>query len=252
MPSYDYPFNERIRALLRIEDLLGKIITNIESNQEHHHFLALQTLLQLVDVIDRAEVKLDLLQELSRQKNVMLLLKDKKVIAADKIDALVNDIDSIMHQLQSDNNKLGQHLRINEWLMNIKQRITIPGGISKFDLPSFQYWLSRHENKRRDDLNQWIKPLLPMQQAVYIILHILRGSGKIRHETAVAGVFHQLLGSAKPSQMLTVLLPENASYYPEVSANKYAINIRFHQLDALQKPQKFNEDVKFNLILCNL
>jgi len=252
MANYDYPFNERVRSMLRIEDLLSRIIANIASDHEDHHFLALQSMLQLVDVIDRAEIKLDLLQELGRQKNVMLILKEKKVISEEKIDVLVHDIDQIAGALQADSTKLGQHIRINEWLMNIKQRTMLPGGISKFDIPSFQHWLSSPIDKRREDLTHWTKPLLPMQQAVFIILHILRGSGKTRAEVAESGTFHQLLSGAKPSQMLRVQIPDDVHYFPEVSANKYAINIRFHQLDITQKPQKYEQDVKFNLTLCNL
>lgn len=252
MADYDYPFNERVRSLLRMEDLLSRIVDNVDSSFENHHFLALQSLLQLVDVIDRAEIKLDLLQELSRQRSVMLLLKEKQIIAAEKIDLLVSDIDDISGLIQADNTKLGQHMRTNEWLMNIKQRMMIPGGISKFDVPSFQHWLSMTAENRRDDLAQWLKPLLPIQQAVYIILHILRGSGKAKSEIATAGVFHQLLGGNKPSQMLRIQIPDDAPYYPEVSANKYAINIRFHQLDHSKKPQKYEQDVQFYLTLCNL
>jgi cell division protein ZapD len=252
MADYDFPFNERVRALLRMEDLFARVIDNIDSQQHDHHFLALQSLLQLVDIVDRAEIKLDLLQELTRQKSVMLMLKEKQIIDAEKIDLLVNDIDEIASQIQEDNAKLGHHLRSNEWLMNIKQRTMIPGGISKIDVPSFQYWLSMPVTKRREDLAQWLKPLLPVQQAVYIILHILRGSGKTKNEVAPAGVFHQLLGNNKPSQMLRIHLPEDATYYPEVSANKYAVNIRFHQLDNTKKPQKFEQDVQFQLTLCNL
>jgi cell division protein ZapD len=37
MPSYDYPFNERIRTLLRVEDLFAKLLYNIEAGHEHHH-----------------------------------------------------------------------------------------------------------------------------------------------------------------------------------------------------------------------
>jgi cell division protein ZapD len=64
MPSYDYPFNERIRTLLRVEDLFAKLLHNIEAGHEHHHHCALITLLQILDVVDRSELKLDLLQEL--------------------------------------------------------------------------------------------------------------------------------------------------------------------------------------------
>jgi cell division protein ZapD len=52
--------------------------------------------------------------------------------------------------------------------------------------------------------------------------------------------------------MLRVVLDDELTCFPEVSANKYAINIRFNQLDAGQKLQKYEQDVSFSLILCNL
>lgn len=251
MPTYDYPFNERVRSLLRIEDLLLRVIDNLKSDNEHDHFLSLQALLQLTDVIDRAEIKLDLLQELIKQKQYMELLQEKKVVDPEKISILINDLGNMIDTLQNDNMKLGQHLRTNEWLMNIKQRHALPGGISKFDFPSFQHWLSQDPAKRRINISTWVRPLLPMQQAVFILLHILRGSGKTKDEIAKEGTFHHLIGNNKPSQMLRIRLPENTPYYPEVSANKYAINVRFHALDYNYKQQKVDEDVLFNLTLCN-
>ena len=61
-----------------------------------------------------------------------------------------------------------------------------------------------------------------------------------------------MLGGAKPAQMLRVVLADNIACFPEVSANKYAINIRFSTLESAQKPQKHEIDVKFSLTLCNL
>jgi cell division protein ZapD len=68
MPSYDYPFNERIRTLLRVEDLFAKVLHNVAAGHEYHHHCALLTLLQVLDIVDRMELKTELLQELDRQK----------------------------------------------------------------------------------------------------------------------------------------------------------------------------------------
>lgn len=251
MQSYDYPFNERVRSLLRVEDLLLRVVDNLKSDDEHDHFLSLQALLQLTDVIDRAEIKLDLLQELQRQKEYMSLLHEKKVVDEGKITKLIADITVMIDDLQADNVKLGQHLRTNEWLMNIKHRHALPGGISKFDFPSFQHWISQDPAKRRTNISTWLRPLLPMQQAVFMLLHILRGSSRTQEKTAQNGIFHHLVGNDKPSQMLRIALPTDTPFYPEVSANKYAINIRFHRLDHEYKQQSVNEDVAFQLTLCN-
>jgi cell division protein ZapD len=252
MASYDYPFNERIRTLLRVEDLFAKVLYNVEGGHEYQHHCALLTLLQILDVVDRAELKLDLLQELDRQKNAMRLLIGNPAIVADALEATLADIDHAADALRAETTKLGQTLRANEWLMSIKQRAGIPGGVCEFDVPSYHYWLGLGVARRRQDLGNWLKPLIPMQEAIIIILRILRGSGATSKLTAINGAYQQMLGGAKPAQMLKIEMEDALNCFPEVSANKYAINIRFNTLDCTQKPQKLEEDVKFSLTLCNL
>jgi cell division protein ZapD len=252
MPSYDYPFNERIRTLLRVEDLFAKVLHNVAAGHEYHHHCALLTLLQILDVVDRSELKSELLQELDRQKHAMHLLVGNPAIVADALQATLNDIDVASNALRLETTKLGQTLRANEWLMSIKQRAGIPGGVCEFDVPSYHYWLGLGEERRTRDLESWLKPLIPMQQAIVIILRILRGSGLTSKLVAVNGAYQKMLGGAKPAQMLKIEMDDDVTCFPEVSANKYAINIRFNLLDCTQKPQKFEDDVQFSLTLCNL
>ncbi len=252
MPSYDYPFNERIRTLLRVEDLFAKVLHNIAAGHEYHHHCALLTFLQILDVIDRAELKSELLQELERQRHTMQMLVGNPAIVADALQATLNDIDTAANALRAETTKLGQTLRANEWLMSIKQRAGIPGGVCEFDLPSYHYWLGLGEERRSRDLNTWLQPLIPMQQAIIIILRILRGSGSTSKLTATNGAYQKMLGGIKPAQMLKIEVADDVCCFPEVSANKYAINIRFNTLDCTQKPQKCEDDVQFSLTLCNL
>jgi cell division protein ZapD len=252
MPSYDYPFNERIRTLLRVEDLFAKVLHNVAAGHEYNHHCALLTLLQILDVVDRSELKSELLQELDRQKHAMHLLVGNPVIVADALQAMLNDIDVASNGLRLETTKLGQTLRANEWLMSIKQRAGIPGGVCEFDVPSYHYWLGLGAERRTKDLESWLKPLIPMQQAIIIILRILRGSGATTPLIAVNGAYQKMLSGAKPAQMLKIEVDDDVTCFPEVSANKYAINIRFNSLDCTQKPQKCEDDVQFSLTLCNL
>jgi cell division protein ZapD len=69
---------------------------------------------------------------------------------------------------------------------------------------------------------------------------------------AVRGAYQQMLGGAKPAQMLRIEVDDNLECFPEVSANKYAINIRFNNLDCAAKPRQCELDIEFKLTLCNL
>jgi cell division protein ZapD len=252
VPSYDYPFNERIRTLLRLEDLFTKVLHNMAAGHEYHHHCALLSLFQILDVIDRAELKADLLQELDRQKIVMTSLLGNPSIAEHVLTDLIGEIETTSKALRQNATKLGQTLRDNDWLMSIKQRAGIPGGVCEFDLPSYHYWLGLDEDRRRQDLDNWLQPLISIYDALRIILHILRGSGNTVELTAVNGVYQQMLGGSKPAQMLRLQVADDVECFPEVSANKYAINIRFNSLDYAQKPRACDKNVNFTLTLCNL
>ena len=61
MITYEYPFNERIRTLLRLEDLFEKAayFTLEEGSLEHH--AALVSLFEILEVAGRADLKMDLI-----------------------------------------------------------------------------------------------------------------------------------------------------------------------------------------------
>ena len=72
MITYEYPLNERIRTLLRLEDLFERSRHFIARTEPHDHHVALLTLFEIMEVVGRADLKSDLLQELERQKQVLL------------------------------------------------------------------------------------------------------------------------------------------------------------------------------------
>ena len=54
------------------------------------------------------------------------------------------------------------------------------------------------------------------------------------------------------AQMLRIRLKLDYQCVPEISANKYALNIRFTTQEAAQRPRVFESDVDFELTFCNL
>ena len=252
MATYDYPLNERIRILLRLEDLFVKVKYHASGTDKFSHHCALLSLFQILDMIDRSELKTDLLQELDRQKLVMDGLRGNPAIAEEVLNEVIAEIEKVASSLREMSGRMGQSLRENEWLMGVKQRAVIPGGACEFDVPSYHYWLGLPPETRQSSLEGWQAPLLPLYDAIRIILHILRGSGMATRYAAPQGAFQQMLGGNKLAQMLRITLSDEASCFPEVSANKYAINIRFSCLDGTQKPRVYDQDVIFDLTLCNL
>jgi cell division protein ZapD len=249
--SYEFPLNERIRTLLRLEDLYDKIehFTSLSDVQEHH--VAVLTLFEILDIAGRADLKSELMQELERQRQNLESLRNNPAISTGALDEVLGDIDRANATLFQASGKTGQELRENEWLMSIRQRAGIPGGVCEFDLPSYHYWLHLDPGARRADIAKWLAPFLPMREGIRIVLHLLRESGKTSTVLAASGVFQQMMGG-RLAQMLRVALEDSMPCVPEVSANKYALNIRFAHAQGVERGRTFEADVNFELTFCNL
>ena len=251
MISYEFPLNERIRTLLRLEDLYERITHFIDRGTSDDHHAALGVLFEILEVAGRADLKADLLQEMERQKRMLSTLRNNPEISEDALEAVLDEIEHASSELLAISGKVGQHLRENEWLMGIKQRACIPGGTCEFDLPSYHYWLRQDVALRRNYLKAWLGPLLPIREGLSIVLKLLRESGKSHHYTAQNGNFQQMQGG-RMAQLLRINLDDKLACVPEISANKYALNIRFVAANYAARTTLFDQDVPFDLIFCSL
>lgn len=251
MINYDFPLNERVRTLLRLEYLYARMSYFAGKSEADDHHVALSLLFEIIEVASRADLKSDLLQELERQKRALSALHDNPGISQDALNAILEEIETASTGVFDISGKVGQHLRENEWLMGIKQRMGIPGGTCEFDLPSYNYWLHQHVALRRKCINEWLAPMLPIRDGLAIILKLLRESGKTHHFTAQQGGFQQVQGG-RVAQMLRIKLDEDLPCIPEVSANKYMLNIRFVAANYAAKSVLFEQDVPFDLTFCSL
>ena len=251
MISYEYPLSERIRTLLRLEDLYERALYFIAKTDPQEHHVALLCMFEILEVAGRADLKSDLLQELERQKQSLESLRDNPDISQEALDNILWEIDRTSSRLFQMSGKVGQELRENEWLMSIKQRTNIPGGVCEFDVPSYHYWLHLSPEQHRHDLEGWLAPFLPIRDGIAIVLRLLRESGKGSTQTAVQGVYQQMM-AGRIAQMLRIRLKLDYQCVPEISANKYALNIRFTTQESGQRPRVFEADVDFELTFCNL
>jgi len=249
---YEHPLNERIRTLMRLEDLYRRAQYFAAQAEPADHHAALLALFEITDVAARADLKTDILQELERQKQLLAPLRHNPAIETRVLDLLLADIERASGALLAQAGKAGGHLRENEWLMTIKQRTAIPGGVCEFDLPAYHYWLNADAAARQNDLKAWLEPFLPIHDGLSIILRLLRDNGRASRQTAGRGVFQLMLTTSKVAQLLRLTVDGDLPCVPEISANKYALNIRFIGVSGMDRGAVYDRDVPFELTFCNL
>ncbi len=249
MVLYEYPFNERIRTLLRLENLFDTFFFFVRQPDARGHHVALTTLFDILDVSARADLKSELLQDLERYRQSLSALREHPGVDRPTLDAMLGSIEQAIGDLVAQG-KTGQPLRQNEWLTSIRSRLAIPGGACEFDVPSYHAWKHKPPELRVQDLLQWVEPFLSIRDGLAIVLKMLRESGRRESAIAEGGAFRQMLGG-KAYQLLRVYVDGESGVFPEASANKYMISIRFSVQGGDLKPQSVPSDVTFQLALCN-
>jgi cell division protein ZapD len=247
---YEYPLNESIRTMLRLEhlfDRLGQLVGR-ESALDHHSALA--TLFEVIDVAARADLKSDLLKELDRQRGQLQSYRNNPGVAQPKLIHLIARLDSAWQHLNALPGKAGAELMGHDWLMSIRSRINIPGGTCEFDHPSYHAWQQRPGAQRRSDLMQWMATLMPFAEAISALLALMRDGGTPNMVMASGGQYQQSLPAGRTFQLMRVRMDVPEDVVPEISAHRLMASIRLMQQDEHFRLRPTTQDVALELTLC--
>lgn len=250
MILYEYPFNESIRTMLRLEhlfDRLGQLIAR-EAAVDHH--FALATVFEIMDVAARADLKSDLLKELEKHKLQFNGYRGNPSISEGALDEVIARIDHAFNGLNQLPGKAGAALTNNDWLMSIRSRISIPGGTCEFDLPAYYAWQKLEPSRRRADLLQWVSSLMPLAEALQVLLGLLRDSGVPHKVVAPAGQYQQSLPQGRVYQLMRVRLTQSELLVPEISGHRLMASVRLMRQDAEGRLKPSTDDTAFELTLC--
>ena len=254
--TFECPLTERARTWLRLEELFGRTRIFASRKDGIDHRSALLGLFHIVDTAGRSDLKTDLLQELDRQRSVWSTQLDNPEVAREALAEFLSDMDAVIHDLHAQIGKIGQHLRESEWLQAVRQRAASPGGACAFELPMLHSWLQRGEFERRQQLKDWLDPLTPLEEAVLLVLRLLRESNQMTDEMAHQGNFHRALASTRPPLLARIEVEGGHAVVPEVSANKYTVNVRFleqtGQFQGSGRASVTTRNIPFRLALCGL
>ena len=251
MILYEYPFNESIRTMLRLEhlfDRLGRLMPR-EETVDHHYALA--TMFEIMDVASRADLKSDLLKDLERQRAQLNSYRGNPSISDQALDQVLGTIDHAFKGLNDLPGKAGHALTSNEWLMSIRSRISIPGGTCEFDLPAYYAWQQQPATRRRSDLNQWVSTLMPLAEALKVLLSLLRDSGAPHKVVTQGGQFQQSLPAGRVFHLLRLRIDPERQLIPEISGHRLMVLVRLMRQDAEGRLKPAGVDTSFELTLCS-
>lgn len=251
--SYEQPLNERIRTFLRLENLFNQFSFHVQQGSAWDNPIAIDAITDILSFTTRSDIKLEVLKELERQHSRLERLTKRPQIDQGQLTSLLDKQTVLIGRLQSNTGQLGQVTQSAELLNAVRQKNSVPGPICDFDLPAFRYWLTRPESTRREQLQQWFSPFEVLEEAITMILSVLRNSTDDSDETASKGFFQKVIDTNLAVQLLHISVPTTHNCYPEISAGKHRFSVRFMiNPNPVTRPEQFTEDVTFRLRICSV
>lgn len=247
---YEQPLNERIRTFLRLEHLFRQLLYSLEGTDEWDSRASIATLLDLLSVFERTDLKNEIAKELERSAAYLTGLQDVPGVDRQRLDEVLERLDGQVDALHAMHGPVGHDLRRNEFLTDIAQRSGIPGGSCNFDLPGYHHWLNRPAEQRVTDLKAWFDGFAPVHEAVETALGLIRQSASTQQRTAAGGFYQQELATEPTCQLVRVGLPFGSPHFAEISGGKHRFSIRFMTASLDHRPTPTKGDVEFSLACC--
>ncbi|MEM8845020.1 MAG: cell division protein ZapD [Pseudomonadota bacterium] len=248
---FEQPLNERIRTFMRVEELYNRCMYYIEQENSWDSHFALSTLIELIGLTARGDLKRELIKEVKRQLTSLEQLSNIPTLDKTKLGKLISELTDLINDLDVQKGQILGHLKENEFINSIKQRATIPGGTCDFDLPAYHYWLTQPINQRKEVIKTWLEPFNLIHATVSQCLDLVRDSAEIESFIATNGFYQRNLDPNQPNQLIRVLIEKEHQCFPEISAGKHRFSIRLlTQTDPNKPPKQIEKDIPFKLACC--
>jgi cell division protein ZapD len=253
--TFEHPLGERMRLFLRLETLLLRIHDlRLRGGRPLEATLAARELLELGELLARGDVRTELLKELERLELSLRRWDGHRDAHGPRLASTLEEIGERRRRLFAVEGRFVDRLRASELLTTLRQRAALPGGINGAEIHAYRLWIALDEAERTRDLDRWIAVLAPLRDALATYLRLLRTSSEPTACTAEGGSYERELPNQDPPiQLVRLSLPLERRLYPEISAGRYRITVRFRDFpDAERRGAPSTEDIAFRLTLAAL
>ncbi|PWC16874.1 cell division protein ZapD [Brenneria corticis] len=224
---FEYPLNEKTRTWLRIESLLQQLHRNHSLTDMGSALTFFRAISDLMDVLERGDVRTELLKELERQQQKLLQWSHVPGVDMERIHSLRQQLKTQSGVLMAAP-RMGQLLREDRLIAMVRQRLSIPGGCCSFDLPTLHIWLYQPQEQREQLVAGWLDSLAPLKKSLDMILELIRHSATFRPQISQNGFFQD---NASEADLLRLRIDLAYQLYPQISGHKTRYAIRFLSLD---------------------
>lgn len=247
---FEQPLTERMRTFLRVEFLYDQARFHLDGDADFSARATVGSILEILAILGRGDVRAEVLKDLERHTERLNQYRQTPGVDADRLSKLLSNLNNRKSELTAAGSQFLAPIKDCDFLSAIKHRSAIPGGTCSFDLPDYSFWLSLPVETRREQLNGWLRTLAPLCDSVADLLWFAREAGEPKRCSAESGFFQTNLDRNMQLNLIRLRLARAAGVYPEVSAGKHRLTVRFVEWKGIEeRPVQTNANIDFELTM---
>jgi cell division protein ZapD len=241
MYKFELPLNERTRRLMSIENIFIRLNSQIQNMTNFSEVACFESYFNMRTTASRADIKIEISQELEK-----LILKKKQLNKTKKNINQIKKLSDAKKSLNRLNLPQGNFYGNDKFLQEIKTSSISPTGIVSSDLPQLQIWLQQLSPKAKQQyFLSKISPYMPIFESITTYLDALRDSVTLESiDSNENGLVNYQLNPSFRHDFIQLQLPQKLNLYPNLTSNKYTINIQF---SSLTKDINVGKKIKFKM-----
>ena len=241
MYKFELPLNERTRRLMSIENIFIRLNSQIQNMTKFSEVACFESYFNMRATASMADIKIEISQELEK-----LILKKKQLNKTKKNIIQIKKLMDAKKSLNRVNLPQGNFYGNDKFLQEIKTSALSPTGIVSSDLPQLQVWMQQLSPKAKQQyFLSKISPYMPIFESITTHLNVLRDSITLESiDSNENGLVNYQLNPSFKHDFIQLQLPQKLNLYPNLTSNKYTINIQFSSLTKNTNPGK---KIKFKM-----
>lgn len=240
-----------MRTFLRLEFLYQQMLYNSESEADWATRATISTLLEILAILSRGDVRSDVHKELDQQLGILQRFQSQPGVDGGRLDTLIHNLATSRDELSRIGTAFLNPLKDCEFLNAIKHRSAIPGGTCEFDLPEYNHWLKQPFERRQQDMEKWMAAIRPVCDAATELLWLIRESAQPTEKVAINGMYQHSMQKDGHCRLLRVSLDGGNALFPEISGSQHRFTVRFLEWSTIDKRAvQTGHDVPFQISIC--
>lgn len=229
------------RIALRLEFLFKTINQACNESHELIHRYALKHIIEIIDVIEKPELKSRFLKELIRIEHV--LKKNTFIDNQDLLDRLITQIHALNHASGGFSNPIHK----DEFLKTLRQIHHPNTKECEFNSPYLVLWFDLAPLVRQKAITQWMKHLKDLEQTVMIYLSLLRESSQYIPITAYNGFYQHNVSPKSVNHLILLKMDKTLGITPKLQLGHHNVTIRLYELATANEVRDriINMDIAF-------